>query len=75
MQVINPAVRIHVQEVQRMGRLGEGTGNRCVRVVVGSASEAEAVLRPARNLKEYKLEHKTAGNDQWALISPSRRKS
>ena len=59
---VDPAVRIHVQEVHRMGRFEEGKGARRVKVVLGSASEAQAVLRAARNLKNYNQKQKEAGS-------------
>lgn len=59
---VNPAVRITVQAVERMGRFEEGKGARRVKVVLGSAAEAQAVLRAARNLKDYNAERKAEGN-------------
>ena len=58
---VDPAANIHVQEVQRMGKFEEGKGHRRIRVVLGSTSEAEAVLRAARNLKSFNQQRKDTG--------------
>ena len=57
---VDPAARIQVQEVHKMGKPEDGKAKR-VKVVLGSRSQAEAVLRAARNLKEFNQERKAAG--------------
>lgn len=60
---INPACEVNVVGVDRLGRLDEGKeGHRRVKVTLGSAAEAAAVLRAARNLKSFNSERKQQGD-------------
>lgn len=50
-----------------MGRYEEGKGHRRVKVTLGSASETQAVLRAARNLRGFNEERKE-GNQRTVGI-------
>lgn len=59
---VNPSCDMHVEGVERLGRLQEGKeGHRRLKVVLGSAAEAAAVLRAARNLRGFNITRKEAG--------------